>query len=139
MKNLQVCDVDVRTVAGKLTVGVRLKAIKQDPRMQRPEARGDGDWVWIGQSDGPCDVVTWLRRYYSFFAGVTRGKEEPFFLARDTGPGDRTRVLTYACGMADVRELWARTIRKTNLGLGSHMMTWPHYHGVIAQCSAVSD
>jgi len=100
--------VKVETVAGKVSVGVRLKAIKQDPRMQRPEALGDGDWVWIGQSEGPCDLILWLKRFYSFFNGVRRGDHEPFFLARDTGPRDHSRILTYSRGMADVRELWTR-------------------------------
>ena len=109
LKNLQVCDVQVKMVQGVRSVGVRLKAIKQDPRMQRVEARGDGDWVWIGQSEGVCDVVMWLQLYFSFFAGIQRRPSAPFFLAGDTGPRDLERVLTYSKGMEHVRALWART------------------------------
>ena len=104
MKNLQVRDVKVATVGGKLAMGVRLKAIKQDPRMQRPEAQGEGDWVWIGESDGNTNIMLWLKLYFSFFNGVTRDPYEPFFQARD-----RRRGLLYAHGTSDVRELWART------------------------------
>jgi hypothetical protein len=104
MKNLQVRDVKVTTVGGKLAMGVRLKAIKQDPRMQRPEAQGDGDWVWIGESEGDTNIMFWLKLYFSFFQGVNRDPLEPFFQARD-----RRRGLLYAQGMSDVRELWART------------------------------
>jgi hypothetical protein len=104
LKNLQVQDVKVETVGGKLAMGVRLKAIKQDARMARPEARGEGDWVWIGESEGCTNIVPWLQRFFSFFAGVERDRTSPFFVARD-----RQRGLLYAHGMADVRELWART------------------------------
>ena len=103
MKNLQVRDVKVATVGGKLAMGVRLKAIKQDPRMQRPEAQGEGDWVWIGESDGNTNIMFWLKLYFSFFNGITRDLNEPFFQARD-----RRRGLLYAHGTSDVRELWAR-------------------------------
>jgi len=37
---------DVRVVSK--VVHVRLKGIKQDPRMQRPEAAGNEDWIVIG-------------------------------------------------------------------------------------------
>jgi hypothetical protein len=104
LKNLQVRDVKVETIAGKLAMGVRLKAIKQDPRMQRPEAQGEGDWVWIGESDGDTNIIIWLKLYFSFFSGVTRDPFSPFFVERDMRQG-----LTYAHGTKDVRELWART------------------------------
>jgi hypothetical protein len=103
-KNLQVQDIDLKIIEGRRCVAVRLKAIKQDPRMQRPEARGDGDWVYIGESEGDCNIVMWLQLYFSFFAGVPRDRTEPFFVARD-----RNRGLLYAHGMENVRQLWART------------------------------
>jgi len=103
-KNLQVRDVKVATVGGRRAVGVRLKAIKQDPRMARPEAQGEGDWVWIGESDGDTNIIMWLQLYFSFFAGQERSPFDPFFLARD-----QRRGLLYSHGMDDVRALWART------------------------------
>ena len=60
MKNLQVQDVKVETVAGAVCVGVRLKAIKQDAQLQRSEAQGDGDSVWIADAVAPCGVLQWL-------------------------------------------------------------------------------
>ena len=41
---------DVKVVSG--AVLVRLKGIKQDPRMQRPEAAGNEDWIVIGDVPG---------------------------------------------------------------------------------------
>jgi hypothetical protein len=39
-----------------------LKVIKQDPRMERPEAAGNEDWVYIGDVDDPqFSVFMWLR------------------------------------------------------------------------------
>ena len=102
--NLQVCDVKVVTVAGATCVAVRLKAIKQDPRMQRPEARGEGDWVYVGDAPGDFSVLLWLRLYFSFFAGVQRDRSAAFFVGHD-----RAGELTYSEGMEDVRVLWART------------------------------
>ena len=106
LKHLQVQDVKVETVNGRLAVGVRLKAIKQDPRMQRPAARGEGDWVWIGAEDGPCNILEWLRCYFSFFTGGARDPTGPFFVRRDGA--DLSVPFLYSQGLSDVRALWAR-------------------------------
>lgn len=107
MKNLQVQDVKVEVVAGKQCVGVRLKAIKQDARMERPEARGDGDWVWISDTEGPCGIIQWLMLFFSFFQDGRRLATSPFFVTCDTA---RTGMgYLYSHALADARELWART------------------------------
>ena len=103
-KNLQVQDVKVMTVNNAACVAVRLKAIKQDPRMQRPEARGEGDWIYIGDAPGDFSILMWLRLYFSFFAGVQRDQLSSFFVGHDL-----SGELTYSEGMDDVRALWART------------------------------
>jgi hypothetical protein len=103
-KNLQVQDVKVMKVNGAACVAVRLKAIKQDPRMQRPEARGEGDWIYIGDAPGDFSILMWLRLYFSFFAGVQRDQLSSFFVGHDL-----SGELTYSEGMDDVRALWART------------------------------
>ena len=43
-QNAQVCDVAMKTWRGTPCLGLRLKVIKQDPRMERPEAAGNEDW-----------------------------------------------------------------------------------------------
>ena len=103
LKNLQVQDVRVTMVGDVRCVEVRLKAIKQDPRMERPAARGDGDWVLMGSSDVEhLDVVRWLQRYFSFFPG-RRDSTAPFFVEAPTS----VRALLYKRGMDNVRRLWA--------------------------------
>ena len=67
-KHLQVFDVEIRSYNGRAFVAVRLKSIKQDPRMERSDAP-EGDWVFIGEAEGPFSVVTWLSRFWSFFPG----------------------------------------------------------------------
>jgi len=44
-QHLRVCD--VQPVGSPFRLRVRLKRIKQDQRIERPEARGEGDWVVI--------------------------------------------------------------------------------------------
>lgn len=64
----QVQDVDVATVegVGKPGVWVRFKGTKVDPRQERPEARGTGDWVLMGSIAGSkwCPLK-WLMRHVS--------------------------------------------------------------------------
>ena len=78
-KHLQKKDVQVATVGGKLSVGWRLKAIKQDPRMQRDSAQGEGDWVWVGEAAGKMSLLFWIQCYFRFFKG-SRDGDEPFFV-----------------------------------------------------------
>ena len=105
MKNLQVQDIKVETVAGVVCVGVRLKAIKQDAQLQRPEAQGDGDWVWIADAEGPCGVLQWLRLFFSFFDG-RRSPLSPFFVAHDLRHAGEAYLYNHA--LTDARGLWAR-------------------------------
>ena len=94
---------DVRVESNPWRVRVRLKRIKQDQRQERPEARGDGDWVVIG--DTPDDPVfslrVWLQRLFALHGG-RRADAQPFFVA----PADRHLPLTYQSAMRHVRLLW---------------------------------
>ena len=106
-KHLQVRDVEVRTHEGKTYVAVRLKAIKQDPRIERPQAAGgDDDWIFIGDVEGPLSILTWLSRFWAFFpadgSSPPRPPLSPFF--RDD---ERERVLTYSNAQRDVRNLYS--------------------------------
>ena len=107
-KHLQVMDVEIRMSGeGRAYLAVRLKSIKQDPRMERPEASGGEDWIFIGNVEGPFSVLAWLSRFWSFFpadgSSPPRPADSPFF--RD---GDRARVLTYTNAMRDVRALYSK-------------------------------
>ena len=108
-KHLQVRDVEVRLDAntGKTFVAIRLKAIKQDPRIERPEAAGNEDWIYIGDVEGPFSVLMWLSRFWAFFpadgTSPPRPRDSPFF--RDH---ERERVLTYSHANEDVRALYSR-------------------------------
>ena len=108
-KHLQVKDVEVRLDAAldKTFVAVRLKAIKQDPRIERPEAAGNEDWIYIGDVEGPFSILLWLSRFWAFFpadgTSPPRPRDSPFF--RDQ---ERERVLTYPHAKEDVRALYSR-------------------------------
>ena len=43
-----VCDFDVAITALVRVLRIRFRVIKQDQRVERPEARGDGDWAVVG-------------------------------------------------------------------------------------------
>ena len=102
-QNAQVQDVAMKTWRGRACLGLRLKVIKQDPRMERPEAAGNEDWVYVGDVEDPeFSTFTWLRRLYAFHGGA-RAPTEPFFVS-----ADRSHVLTYDTAMAQFRKLLAR-------------------------------
>ena len=85
-------------------LGVRFKGIKQDPRMERPAAAGDGDWAYVGDVPGSTfSILFWLKALMAFYAGLNRRPDDPFFVARD-----RTRPYTYRAAMADFRVRCAR-------------------------------
>ena len=99
-KHWQVRDMSLRRSGDGWVLWVRFKAIKQDARIERPEARhadpnlppdmaaGDKtdskDWVPIG--DVPDDPLFSISNWYMQFTrllGRQRAPEEPFFLAED--------------------------------------------------------
>ena len=99
----QVRDLQWVCIEGLWCLAVRFKAIKQDPRVVRPEARGDGDWSYVGDVPGSVfSILRWLKAFMSFFADA-RGPDEPFFLNKD-----RTKPYTYGAAMADLRSRCAR-------------------------------
>ena len=97
---------DVKVVSG--AVLVRLKGIKQDPRMQRPEAAGNEDWIVIGDVPGSdFSIMFWMQLLFSFHRGA-RQPDAPFFVDRD-----RTRPYLYSKATADIRALWAKVVGPT--------------------------
>ena len=101
-KHLLVRDVEVRRYQNNSYVAVRLKSIKQDARMERPEAAGGEDWIIIGDASGDFSILMWLTRLFAFH-GRARDSNGPFFL-----DSDRVRALTYSRAMVAIRALWAK-------------------------------
>ena len=103
-KHLLVEDVDVKRHRGKSYVAVRLKCIKQDGRMERPEAADNEDWIIIGNTNDEFGILNWIQRLFALH-GAPRDRKAAFFMDKD-----RRRCLTYSNAMRDVRALWARVI-----------------------------
>lgn len=124
-KHLLVRDVDV-VAAPRLHARVRLKAIKQDPRLERASARAGEDWVDVGAVEAQPEacLLVWLRRLFALHA-QRRAGDQPFFVARD-----RLRAYRYADALADVRALWARVCGvAVAAGFGLHGLRVAGYNG----------
>jgi hypothetical protein len=125
-QHLMVQDVELRS-APSLHLAVRLKAIKQDQRMERPEAAGNQDWVLIGDVPGtPFSVVAAIAALFQLHAGG-RPPDAPFFTDRPGG----VRPLTYAAATRDVRRIWAQaSTAAVAAGYGLHGLRVAGYaHG----------
>jgi len=102
-QHARVDDIQIITWRTVLCVGCRLKVIKQDPRMERPEAAGNEDWVYIGNVDDPqFSIFLWMRRLFQFHGGP-RLADSPFFLDENMA-----RVLTYGSALKQFRRLIVR-------------------------------
>lgn len=107
-KHLMVCDVEIRSFGGVACAAMRLKVIKQDPRLERAEAAGNEDWVYLGVADEEVfNILFWIRAFWGFFpndgSSPPRPPNSPFF--RDV---DRVRPLTYSNALASTRRLYAK-------------------------------
>ena len=123
MKHWCVRDIKIALVAGVYVLAVRFKKIKQDPRIERPAARGDGsdpgaaaeggsDWSYVGDApDSPLSPFLWYRRLMAFYDGP-REPSSPFFTARD-----RVRPYTYSAASADLKSSLGRVSTDTDFGL----------------------
>ena len=106
LKHLMVEDVKPSTLDGRRALSVRLKVIKQDPRLQRPEALGGfGDWIHIGAlpDDPSCDVFCWLTRLCALH-GRSRAATDPFFVCA----AGSTQALLYRDALSGFRALLQR-------------------------------
>ena len=98
---------------------VRFKRVKQDPRVQRPQARGEdgksGDWSYVGDiPDSLFSVVRWFKALLRHWSTGNRPKDEPMFLARD-----QTRPYTYGAAMSDLARMLERVGVQETYGLHS--------------------
>jgi hypothetical protein len=126
-QHLMVQDVELRSSDTSTYLAVRLKAIKQDQRVERPEASGNEDWVFIGDVPGsPFSVLAAIARLFRLHNG-SRHPDSPFFT---TTPGG-TAALTYSHAVRDIRHLWARaSSQETSLLYGLHGLRVTGYaHG----------
>ena len=116
-KHWTVRDIVIRCVSGVYVLAVRFKSIKQDRRIERPEARGDhrlevpqgeaakggSDWSFVGDLPGhPLSPFKWYRLLMGFYAGP-REETSPFFLSVD-----KIRPYTYSAAMKDFKTLLRR-------------------------------
>ena len=115
-EHLNVQDVDVTLVESKPTMRVRFRKIKQDPRVERGEARGDGDWSVIGDLPGSIfSVIKWYVLLAALHGGP-RAKEAPFFV----DPRDRSQPLLYGQALEDVKR------RQRNVGVSEDKIAGLH-------------
>jgi hypothetical protein len=116
-KHWMVRDIVIRCVSGVYVLAVRFKSIKQDRRIERPEARGDhrlevpqgeasrggSDWSFVGDLPGHMmSPFKWYRLLMGFYPGP-RADASPFFMAMD-----RVRPYTYTAAMKDFKTLLRR-------------------------------
>ena len=79
---------------------VRFKRIKQDQRVERAEARGDGDWAIVSSvKDSILCPLLWFKRVLVSW-GARRAPDAPFFMGRS---GDY--ALTYAQALSAFQDL----------------------------------
>ena len=94
-------DFDIQHIARRRAMKVRFRRIKQDPRVERPEARGDGDWVVIGDiPDSIWSIVTWFLRLQKFH-GHRPDRKAPMFV----DPDDWDKALLYRKFAAQFKDL----------------------------------
>ena len=91
----RIIDFDVKVVGGRRVLMVRFQAIKQDPRVERPEAAGNADWAILGEIPGSkwCPVM-WATRFQKL-VGVRRDKDGPHFVS----PHDRSESYLYGTAL----------------------------------------
>ena len=119
----QVADIGVRTVNGRAAMGYRFKGNKSDGLRMRSEARGDGDWVYVGDvRDSVFSIFLWHRRLMAFH-GRKRPDAQPFYLDKD-----QRRPYTYSCGLNDFRSLLGRVSGCVPKDYGLHSLRVTGYN-----------
>ena len=110
-----VCDFDVAITALVRVLRIRFRVIKQDQRVERPEARGDGDWAVVGDvPNSKWSPLLWYTRLQRFH-GRRADPRGPMFL-----DPDRQRPLLYS----KLREQFRRA--QLNVGVPEAELAGPH-------------
>ena len=99
-EHFNVEDFDIKHAGGRRALFVRFRAIKQDKRVERPEAAGEGDWAVLGEIPGsPYCPLMWFLRLQRFH-GHRPDKRGPFFL-----DPDKIRPLIYGKALEAFHDL----------------------------------
>ena len=102
-EHMNVKDIDAEVVDGKRCLKARFRKTKVDPRVQRPEAQGDGDWSIIGDVDDPkWSIVEWYTKLQRFH-GHRADTRAPFFIEQ-ANPGRGARPLIYRVALAAFKD-----------------------------------
>jgi hypothetical protein len=111
----RVRDFDAYSICGIVCLLVRFLRIKQDPRIERPAGRGDGDWSVIGGIPGSkwC-IMKWINLLNGMH-GPRPDKDGPMFLNKDG-----QRPYTYGNLLRDY------DFRQRRVGLQDEDITHPH-------------
>ena len=82
-------------------MAIRFQAIKQDPRVERPEAAGKNDWAYVGSIPGSkwCPIL-WAKRLQEFH-GHRMNKDSPYFVS----PWDRSKAYLYSAATSKFHRL----------------------------------
>lgn len=104
LKHWQVGDIVFVVQGGMKGFRILFKSVKQDARVERPQARGEdgtpGDWAYVGDVPGTIfSVVDWYMALCKH-TGKRLDKAAPFFLAKD-----KQRPYTYRCAMSDLHRM----------------------------------
>ena len=92
-------DIVPMLVHGVWCMGVRFKVIKQDLRVERPEAHGNADWAYLGDLPGSkWSIFSWYRKLMKFYSRGRLDPKAPFFTSKDG-----VRPYTYAAATADLK------------------------------------
>ena len=95
-----------RSTRQELVTEVRFKKVKTDQRMERADARGEGDWRIVGQVDDDLwNLATWYLRLITFH-GRKRGAAEPFFINPSLMPEDASPGEVWMFRDAEPAEAW---------------------------------
>jgi hypothetical protein len=114
-KHFNVQDFDIRVVEMRRCLMARFRVLKPDQRMERPAARGDGDWVCVGEiRDSDMCPVRWFLRLQRMH-GHRPVRDGPMFLARD-----RVRPYIYSAAASDFQA------RQARVGVPEEARTAPH-------------
>lgn len=113
-----VADFDIVIMGGRRVLKIRFKRIKQDQRVERPEARGEGDWAYVSEvPESPLCPVTWWILLNSLH-GRRRGAAEPFFV----NPDDWDKPYLYGKALDD--------FHAAQIAVGVLREAWSGLHGL---------
>jgi hypothetical protein len=129
-------DFDIVWIDGVQVLKVRFKKVKQDQRVERPEAAGNNDWAYLAAvPESELCPVKWVVRYTAFFVGSNQSPKDPFFTGLQ-----RRGALTYSAALTEFKERQRRVGVKEGEEYGLHGLRVEGYnlskHGLGADLTA---